>query len=146
MNSTINITNKLNALAAQRIAVVASPSGTLQVRPASRLTADDREWLREHTGAILAHLRTTLVADSNITLSGNEPWDTQVALMLMRESDALVEQLGVDGRHPAVADAAAMVSSAAATHDLETLRFAVAEFTTLIRRLADERVSAAKPR
>ncbi len=47
------------------------------------------------------------------SLSGNEWWDVRVARKLMDEADALVERLGVDGRHLAISDAAAMVVSAA---------------------------------
>jgi hypothetical protein len=54
----------------------------------------------------------------------------------MFDADALVEQLGIDGRLPAVQDAAAMVTSAHAMRDMETLRLAIAEFTVVVRRLA----------
>lgn len=69
-------------------------------------------------------------------LTGAEPWDRRAAVRLLLDADALVERLGIDGRHPAVRDAAAMVTSAFGTRDPETVRFAVAEFTALIRRLA----------
>lgn len=72
-------------------------------------------------------------------LVGAEPCDQRVALRLIADADALLERLGVDGQHPAVASAAAMVTSAHATRDLETLRFAVAEFTVVVRRLAGMR-------
>ena len=54
----------------------------------------------------------------------------------MESADALVERLGVNGSRPEVTAAAAMVVSAHATRDMETLRFAVAEFTAIVRRLA----------
>lgn len=69
-------------------------------------------------------------------LVGAEPWDQRAALRLIVDADALVEQLGVDGQHPVIVSAAAMVTNAFATRDMETLRFAVAEFTVLVRGLA----------
>jgi hypothetical protein len=60
----------------------------------------------------------------------------------MSDADSLVERLGIGGRHPAVRDAAAMVTSAHATRDMETLRFAVSEFTVVVRGVARERVPA----
>ena len=42
----------------------------------------------------------------------------------------------MNGGRPEVTAAAAMVVSAHAMQDMETLRFAVAEFTAIIRRLA----------
>ena len=62
-----------------------------------------------------------------------EPWDQPAALRLMAEADALVEKFGVDGRHPAIVDAAAMVGSAFETRDMETVRFATAEFAATVR-------------
>ena len=142
MNSSTDICNKLDALAAQGIAVTVSASRTLQVRPGSQLDEVDREWLRAHAGAILAHLGDAFGVSINGTLSGNEPWDGRVALKLIDEADVTVERSGVDGRHPAVKDAAAMVTSAFATRDLETLRFAVSELTLVVRQLARGRASS----
>jgi len=105
-------------------------AGRLSVSPATALTAGDREAIRERRDELLA------------VLSPAEPWNLATAIRLMHDADTMVEQLGVSGRHPAVADLAAMVVSAFATRDMETVRFAVTEFTTLIGRLARERVAA----
>ena len=118
------------------LAVVA---GSLQVHPASRLTVEDRDLLRSHAAAILEHLNRTPTDTVPSPMSGPEPWDTRVALRLMEEADGLVERLGVNGQHPAVADAAAMVERSHATRDLGTLRSAVAQFTALVHRLGQER-------
>jgi hypothetical protein len=142
MNSANCIANTLSTLAGRGIAVTVSPAGKLQVRPASLLTSAEHDWFRAHVGVILAHLEKTAVGNSDVPLSGNEPWDRQVALRLTAEADALVERLGVSGQHPAIVSAAAMVVSAYATHDLETVRFAVAEFALCVRDVARERVSA----
>jgi hypothetical protein len=85
---------------------------------------------------VVAHLTDTPAAGEAVRPIGNEPWDSRVALALMDTADALVEGLGVDDRHPEVRDAAAMVTSAHATRDLETLRLAVGEFTVVARTLA----------
>jgi hypothetical protein len=97
---------------------------SIAVAPASELTPDDRQSIREHRAELLA------------LLSLAEPWNADTAIRLMSEADALVERLHVDGQHPAIMAAAAMVTSAHATHDLETVRFAVVEFITLVRQLA----------
>lgn len=140
-----DITAALIAFAERGIAVTVSPSGTLQVRPASALAPEDREWLGTNAGAILVHLEAAVAPTRTATLSGREPWDVRVALKLTTDADALVAQLGVDGRHPTVVDAAATVVSAYETHDLETIRFAVAEFVVAVReraRRTTERTSA----
>jgi hypothetical protein len=105
-------------------------AGRLAVSPAAGLTANDRDTLREHRLKLLAFL------------SPAEPWNQEVAVRLIYDADTLVEQSGVSGRHPAVVEAAAMVTSAFALRDLETLRLAVAEFAVLIRQLARERIPA----
>ena len=99
-------------------------SGSLRVAPASALTADDREAIRIELPALVA------------ALSPGEPWDQRTALRLMEAADALVERLGVVGSRPEITTAATMVVNAYATRDVETLRFAVAEFTVIVRRLA----------
>jgi hypothetical protein len=101
----------------------------LRISPASALTTADREVIRER--------RTELLA----ILTPAATWNQEEAIRLMHEADSLVEQLGVSGRHPAVADAAAMVVSAFATRDMETVRFAVSEFAVVVRRVASERKS-----
>ena len=99
-------------------------SGAIAVTPASALDAADRQAIRERRAELL------------VILLPGEVWDVGTASRLMFDADGLVEKLGVDGRHPAVADAAAMVCSAHLTHELETLRFAVSEFVAVVHRLA----------
>jgi hypothetical protein len=109
---------------ARRGFTLRAASGRLSVSPASALTAADREAVRQRRDELLA------------LLARAEPWDLPTALRLMHDADSLVEQLGVSGRHPAVAAAAATVASALTTRDMETLRFAVAEFAAVVRELA----------
>src|SRR5262245_34205532 len=59
---------------------------------------------------------------------GPEPWNPAEACRLTAEVNALVGDLGLDGRDPEVADAAAVVASAYRTRDMETVRFACGEF------------------
>ena len=63
-----------------------------------------------------------------------EPWDRDEARRLTIAADKLPSALGVSGRHPEIATGAAMVASAYATHDMETVRFTVAEFEATVRR------------
>jgi hypothetical protein len=72
-------------------------------------------------------------------LSSGRSWDTAVAIRLMNDADALVERLGVDGNHPEVTAVAEAVVRAHATRNMGTLRFAVAEFGVVVRRLAAAR-------
>jgi hypothetical protein len=104
----------------------------LCVSPASALTESDRGAIRQHRDELLA------------LLSPAEPWDAEAALRLAHDADSLVGQLGVSGRHPAVADAAAMVVSALATRDMETLRFAAAEFAAVVRELTRKQTARAR--
>lgn len=106
---------------AQRGFSLRTVAGKIVVTPASRLTPEDRD--------AIGNCRADLLA----ILSPGEPWNTATALRLMVDADAMVERLGVSGRHPAIADAAAMVTSAFATGDMETLQFAVGQFLTLLR-------------
>ena len=103
-------------------------SGRLAVSPATSLTAADRDAIYERRNELLA------------ILSPGEPWNPGVAIRLMHDADTLVEEMGVSGRHPAIADAAATVTSAFATRDMETLRFAMSEFVSVVRRVAHEGV------
>ncbi len=104
-----------------RLAVV---NGSLRVSPASAITSGDREAIRAVLPALLA------------TLCDVEPWDGETARRLMESADALVGRLGVDGTRPEIADAVAVVVSAHATKDMETLRLAVTEFAVVVRRFA----------
>jgi hypothetical protein len=103
-------------------------SGRLSVSPATALTAADRTVIRER--------RTELLA----ALSPVEPWDTAAAIRLMFEADALVEQLGVDGRFLVIANAASKVVNVLATHDMAAFRVALSEFAVIVRATADERL------
>jgi hypothetical protein len=98
-------------------------AGQLAISPASSLTQEDREVIKASR------------ADLLILLSPAEPWDAATAHRLAVDTDALVEGLNVDGRHPAIQEAAAMVVSALETRDLETVRFACSEFTVVIHEL-----------
>lgn len=141
--TSADIADGLGALAGRGIAVSVAPSGLLQVRPASYLTRAERVWLRGHAGAILAHLGAT-PGGRDARPSGSAPWDLGAALRLTHGADSLVGQLGVDGRHPRVQDAAAAVVGALATRDMETLRFAVAEFVAVVRELPRKQTSPAE--
>ena len=141
MNPTASINVKLRALSGRGIMVTVSPSSTLQVRPASRLTAEECNWFREHAAAILAHLVGVSGKTPLARNTGSEPWDSQLAIKLMWDTDRLVEQSRIDGRHPAVVQAAAMVTSAFGARDMETIRYAVSEFRVLVRQLAFGRVT-----
>jgi hypothetical protein len=103
-------------------------AGAISVAPASALTREDRDAIRGFRSGLLA------------ILSPGEPWDTAAALAPMEAADALVERLGVDGRHPSVARAAAKVCGAYAAGSIEALRYACREFEAVVRRLAADRV------
>lgn len=71
-----------------------------------------------------------------VTLHGPIPWDQQEVSRRTRAADELVVHLHVDGRHPEVQRAAAMVVSATATRDMEVLVYAITEFNLTARRVA----------
>jgi hypothetical protein len=110
--------------------------GVLRCLSAGPLPDDLRAALATRKAELLAHL-------SEPRLKGGQPWDRRVALRLMEAADALVERLGVDGRHPAVAGAAAMITSAYVTRDVKTVRFACAEFEAVVRGLGADRARRA---
>ena len=68
--------------------------------------------------------------------SGPVQWNSEEASRLMSDADTLVERLGANGTNPEVRAVAALVASAYATRDVETLRFACAEFQAAVRRLS----------
>jgi|GEM_PF-6067879 len=68
--------------------------------------------------------------------SGLEQWNQSEAIRLMHEADKMVEQSGVDGRDLDIQAAAVMVANASLTRDMETLRFALAEFAIAVRGVA----------
>ena len=67
---------------------------------------------------------------------GHEPWDEREARVLVGACRASVIRLGVDTEDPELAAAAAVVTSAMATRDMETVRFACSEFAVAIREVA----------
>jgi hypothetical protein len=117
--------------------VLSVTGGRLEVRPASALTAPDRAAIGKRLADLIAALSPAP------SLSGLEPWDRAIAIQLMHDADTLVAESGLDGRHPALVAAGEVVFSAFAARDLETVRFAVAEFAVEIRRVTRERASAA---
>jgi hypothetical protein len=116
---------------------LAAVKGSLQVRPAANLTPADRAAIRAQLAELLAEV-TPGCTFPLMRLSGRVAWDQGEALRLLFEADELVERLGVSGRHPEIAAAAAVVDSALATRDLETVRFAVAEFAAAVRSVFTE--------
>jgi len=94
------------------------------VTPKSSLTPDDYDAIRAILPAMIA------------ALSRGDSWDQAEANRLMIEADALVEHWGVEGQCPEIVNAAAMVVSANATKDMETLRFACSEFELVVRNVA----------
>ena len=123
----------------QRGITLSALGGRLEVRPASALTDRDREAIRSHVADLLV-----VLSPPRAPTSGAEPWDAALASRLLYDADTLVEQLGVSGHHPAVNDAAARAVRASLTRDMETLRFAVAEFTEIVRGVARERLFAGR--
>ena len=81
--------------------------------------------------------------ESAPALAGAEPWNPAAALRLVFDADALVERLSIDGRLPAVQAAAAMLVSALAARDMETVRFAAGEFAAAVRAAALQKDPAA---
>jgi len=71
-----------------------------------------------------------------------ERWDQAESLRLLAGTTALAERLGVSGSHPDIHAAAAMMAGAYATRDMETVRFAFAEFVAVVRRVAQDRIPA----
>jgi hypothetical protein len=61
-----------------------------------------------------------------------------VALKLMSDADDLMEGHVVDSRHSEFGFAAAMLTSAYATRDMKTVRFATSEFCVIVRHLASQ--------
>jgi hypothetical protein len=118
----------------------------VRVRPASALTQGDRAAIRAELPALLAFLAAPgravagnlpdSATEHAAELACGELWDPCEAARLMADADAVVERLGVDGRHPEITQAAARVVAAHATRDLETVRFACSEFVAVVRTLA----------
>ena len=55
---------------------------------------------------------------------------------LLVSADNLVASLSVDGAHPGISAAAAMVASAVLTGDIETVRFAVSQSLVVVKQTA----------
>lgn len=123
----------LIAYAADRGVRLRELGGRLRCLSVGPLPEDLRTILVARKAELLAHLGSP-------PPGGAEPWDGREARRLMEAADALVERLGVDGRHPAVAASAAAVASAYRVRDMETLQLAVAEFEVAVRRQAADRV------
>ncbi len=123
----------LDALQRRGITLSAA-AGRLVVHPATALTPDDRAAIRFHLAELVA-----VVAGARQPLRGvepaapSDPWDQPAALRLMFDADTLVERLGVDGRHPAIAAAAARAAGAYAVRDMTALRLALTQFEAAVR-------------
>lgn len=123
----------LDALQRRGITLSAA-AGRLVVHPATALTPDDRTAIRRHLTELVA-----AVAGWQTPLGGVEPavprdpWDQPAALRLMFDADTLVERLGVDGRHPAIAAAAARAAGAHAARDMTALRLVLTQFEAVVR-------------
>ena len=117
----------------------------VRIRPASALTAADRQAIQADLPALVALLAQTDGAGGHsdsttehvVAVASREPWDAREAARLMAAADAVVERLGVDGRSPEISQAAARVLSALATQDLESVRIACGEFEIAVRAEAD---------
>jgi hypothetical protein len=116
---------------AKRGFTVRAVAGAISVAPATALTPEDRDAIRRLRAGLLA------------ILSPVEAWDAATAFRLMEAADALVGGLGVDGRLPTVATAAAAVCGAYAARDMETVRVACGEFDAVVRTLAADRARVA---
>jgi hypothetical protein len=77
---------------------------------------------------------TDLAAPEPATLSGWESWDKPTAHRLIAQTVALIERYGVARTRSEVRDVLALLSSAEATIDPETVRFACSEFEIAVRR------------
>jgi len=71
--------------------------------------------------------------EPHLSLVGVERWDQRAAIRMVLEADALVARLDIDDQLPAIQNAAATVTSALATRDMETVRFAVVNFAAEVR-------------
>ncbi|QDU23914.1 hypothetical protein [Urbifossiella limnaea] len=118
----------LSALRGRGFAVAAT-GGKLTVRPASALTTAEQ-------AAIVTHLSGLVAAVATGVTPAVGDRDNDTAVRLLTDADTLVERLRVSGTRPEVNAAAAMVCRAYATGDLAAVRFAVAEFERVVRRLA----------
>jgi hypothetical protein len=109
----------------------------LLVRPAANLTAEDRAVLRANLATLVATIDGVTVRPIPPPSHTPPAWDAVAAARLLHDADGLVARLGVRGTHPDVAAAAGVVCSAFAVEDLETVRFAVSRFVTVVRRVAE---------
>jgi hypothetical protein len=116
----------MNALRTRGFALAVA-DGKLVVRPATELTAADRESIRLHLQELLA-----LVNDGKPFVE----WDAGAAGRLMCDADALVGELGMSGLDPAVQDAAERVCRANLAENMDELRRAVTAFVLVVRVLA----------
>ena len=126
----------LIALAAGRGVRLQVVGGALRCVSAGPLPDDLRDLLAARKQELLVHL-------GGRSITRGQTWAQGEANRLMEAADALVERLGTDGRLPAVQAAAAMVVSALAARDMETVRFAAGEFAAAVRAAALQKDPAA---
>ena len=118
------LTEFLSGLARRGVTIIVEGE-RLAVRPSDRLTDADRDTLRRHRDELVAYL----------TGQAPEPWDQLVALHLMDQADAAVEESRVRGTHPEVRAAAHRATDAYYRHDLGGVRSGCAEVVMVVRRL-----------
>jgi hypothetical protein len=115
----------------------------LHIHPKVLLTEGDRGAIRTHLREIITSLAASGPGKRSIGSTTGRPtgiaWDLSEAMRLMTEADDLVSQYAIDGRHPTVLEAAAVVGSAYASQDWETFQFALAEFRVAVRAAASGR-------
>ncbi len=110
----------------------AVPSGAWPVLASTDSSAVGGYWLGTHW-----HPAASVVFPVEpLRLAKWSEADEHVANRLMEAADALVERIGVSGSDPSVRDAAAIVGSALAFQNLETVRFACSEFAVVVRTVA----------
>jgi hypothetical protein len=124
--------------AASRGVRLRAVGGVLRCLSAGPLPDDLRDLLTTHKAELLAHLADPPRPRPDL-------WGRRTALRLMEAADELVEHLGADGRQPEVIEAAARVTGAYATRDLQAIRLAIAAFTTRVAALAAPHRCASDP-
>jgi hypothetical protein len=119
--------NTLRVLAdlADRRFRVRAVAGSVRVSPASALTDADRQAIRQNRGGLLG-----LLAETDV-------WDLPAVIGWVCDADELVERLGVRRTHPEVLALARTAVAVQRLENMTAMRSALAEFTALVRRLAD---------
>ncbi len=129
------LVSNLKTYAARGVVIVVTPTNTLQVRPASLLTPEDRGWFCANAKAIIGLLNDTRSATAQTAPSCGEPWDEELANELVENAKLRLKRSGLTSNHQELQDGIAMLANAFATRDLETVRFAVTEFQILVREI-----------